>query len=177
MVFPTFKDSGLWIKGKHWNLERLLGAHTTLPQLTDASIAVFRLAPQDYHRVHTPTTCMISKSHSIGGSYLSVDPAVIASKDVFTENHRVVLQMRAAFGDFLTVMVGAALVGTISVTAPLNVVLPKGTDFGHYSFGGSTNIMIVPKGAQLKFSPDLLKNSAAGKETYLQVGEMIGQMS
>lgn len=176
MVFQNFKSSGLWVKGKHWSLERLLGSHVALPQLEGAAIAVFRLAPQDYHRVHTPTASTITSQHSLAGSYLSVDPTVIAARDVFTENHRVVLQMRAVFGDFITVMVGAAMVGTINVTAPLNKPLKKGADLGNYSFGGSTNIMIIPRSLNMRFSQDLLKNSRTGKETYVQVGDVIGQV-
>jgi len=55
MFFQTVDDATkIWIKGREFTVARLLGegykdkAHL----FENASLAIFRLAPQDYHRYH-----------------------------------------------------------------------------------------------------------------------------
>ena len=54
------------------------------------SIGLFRLAPQDYHRFHSPVQGVIAKTPvKIDGTYFTVNPmAVNENLDVFTENVR-----------------------------------------------------------------------------------------
>ena len=58
-VFPTVhKAQEIWIKGRQFTLRKLLSGCPQQSQFTEnmSSIAIFRLAPQDYHRFHTFTT-------------------------------------------------------------------------------------------------------------------------
>jgi phosphatidylserine decarboxylase len=73
-------------------------------------------------------------------------------------------------------MVGAAMVGSIVQTAPEKRKLKKGAEFGYYQFGGSTNIMILPASCALTLDADILRNSKAGVETLVDVGEQIGRI-
>ena len=53
MAFPTVSDATrIWIKGREFSIGRLLGdAHKDeAKKYEGGSLAIFRLAPQDYHR-------------------------------------------------------------------------------------------------------------------------------
>ncbi|KAJ1657063.1 phosphatidylserine decarboxylase [Dispira simplex] len=56
MVFDTVDEATrVWIKGRHFNLTRLLGNCEALArEFEGGHLAIFRLAPQDYHRFHFP---------------------------------------------------------------------------------------------------------------------------
>ncbi|KAJ1980802.1 phosphatidylserine decarboxylase [Dimargaris verticillata] len=70
MVFNSLSDATqLWIKGRHFNLTRLLGGFSALAgQFTGGKLAIFRLAPQDYHRFHIPVDGLMLESHVIASS-------------------------------------------------------------------------------------------------------------
>ena len=172
-AFDGFRDSSVWVKGKKWSLDNLLGRPS---HGRNMCVCIFRLAPEDYHRVHVPCRCMITGVKSIPGTLLSVDPKLVTSTtDVLTSNARQVIDMWSPdIAPFVTVMVGAAIVGDIQITAPHNVMLAKGQEFGRYGFGGSTNVMIMPA-KKVKLANRLVRSSAKGIETKVRVGEQIGQ--
>ena len=69
-------------------------------------------------------------------------------------------------------LVGALLVGRIQNHTPGDMVR-RGEEKGLFEFGGSTVIVLLEKGfAQI--DPDILKNSGAGEETLVKMGERIG---
>ena len=137
-------------------------------------IAVFRLAPVDYHRFHFPCDCTSEGSvRVIPGEYHSVNTiALLHRPDVYADNERQVLKCHAAFGDFWLVDVGAFGVGTIVQTFS-GEKHSKGDEKGYFKFGGSTVILVARAGA-IKFDDDLVKNSADGLETRVLCGERIG---
>jgi len=55
-----------------------------------------RLAPQDYHRFHSPVDGIVEKVKEIPGTYYTVNPMAIREKDVdvFTENKRTVMALQ-----------------------------------------------------------------------------------
>lgn len=59
----------LWIKGKNFTLAHLLQDETLAEELEGGSMAIFRLAPQDYHRFHIPTKGTIQSVTPIAGTY------------------------------------------------------------------------------------------------------------
>jgi len=73
-------------------LEHLLQDQELAQAFDGGSIAIFRLAPQDYHRFHSPVQGSVAKEPvKIGGTYFTVNPmAVNENLDVFTENVRMV---------------------------------------------------------------------------------------
>jgi phosphatidylserine decarboxylase precursor len=80
-----------------------------------ATVASFRLSPQDYHRYHSPVTGKIKLFRSVPGDYYQVDPVALRSKvDILTRNRReyVVIETEA-FGDVLFVAIGATQVGSV----------------------------------------------------------------
>ncbi len=139
-------------------------------------IAVIRLAPVDYHRFHFPCDCETSEPpRVIPGEYHSVNPiALLRRPDIYADNERQIVKCRASFGDFYLVDVGAFGVGTI-VQTYTGKHHSKGDEKGLFKFGGSTVIFIARSGA-VKFSADLVKNSAEGLETRILCGETIATL-
>jgi len=171
-----------WIKGDEFTLTKLLyGADQskvdpTLP-LEDASLAIFRLAPADYHRFHSPADAeILSDPLNIDGKYFTVNPEAVNEEklDVFTANKRQVTTMRLPTGDKMAfVAIGALLVGAINWTKSKGSTLKKGDDLGYFAYGGSTCIAVFPKGS-IKFDDDLVTNSKNRLETLVQVGWSLG---
>lgn len=178
VVFDNINNAKLlWIKGNGFTIEKLLGKK--LDDQMDHSIAIFRLAPQDYHRVHCPLNGKILKITQIHGSYYTVNPmAVRSALDVFGENVRTVVQMETKeYGIVEIVLVGAMMVGSIIITARLDEEVIKGQELGYFKFGGSTVVLIFPKksnGNIIEWDADLISNSNKKLETLVKVGMSVG---
>ncbi|CAO3563498.1 unnamed protein product [Mortierella alpina] len=178
----------IWIKGKQFTLPHLLQDEALAAEYDDGAIAIFRLAPQDYHRFHSPVQGKIARDPvKIGGTYFTVNPmAVNENLDVFTENVRVVTVMDLqqgdstgsdAFDQCVFVSIGALLVGSICMTGGgvQGNSLRKGDELGYFAYGGSTCILLFKKGA-VQFDEDLLRSSKKGLETLVKMGEHIGAL-
>lgn len=185
-----------WIKGKEFTLRNLLQDNDLADKLEDGSLAIFRLAPQDYHRFHIPAKGTIESIKSIDGTYYTgkcmkeknrlnvpstnnlqkVNPCTVNHDlDVFTDNHRSVVTVRSHHGfPYAVVSIGALLVGSIVFThAEENKELEKGQEMGYFQYGGSTVIAVFPKG-MVTWDEDLRKNSEKSIETVVSMGERIG---
>lgn len=60
------------VKGRNFNVPNLLGVSadsTQAKQFDGASIAIFRLAPADYHRFHSPIDGEVGEVVHIPGQY------------------------------------------------------------------------------------------------------------
>ena len=80
-----------WIKGTPFTLERLLGDAELAKYFDGGSILIHRLAPQDYHRWHSPVTGTMESIREIEGTYYTVNPQAITQSgvlNVFCENRR-----------------------------------------------------------------------------------------
>ncbi|KAL1923445.1 uncharacterized protein VTP21DRAFT_8425 [Calcarisporiella thermophila] len=175
ICFPTIKDATrLWIKGIHFSIERLLGDAEEAKRYIGGSLAIFRLAPQDYHRFHSPVDGVLSEFKWIEGKYYTVNPMAIRSTlDVFGENARAVGYIDSPkFGRVAIVPVGAMMVGSIVITAQAGPI--KRTDeLGYFAFGGSTLVVLFPPG-RMKFDRDLVENAEKTLETLVRVGNRVG---
>ena len=74
-----------------------------------ADCADASLAPQDYHRFHSPVKGTIGKMTLIDGEYYTVNPqAIRTGLDVYGENIRKIVPVESEeFGTVMTVWVGA----------------------------------------------------------------------
>ncbi|KAI8384882.1 phosphatidylserine decarboxylase-domain-containing protein [Radiomyces spectabilis] len=179
-VFGTVKEATtFWIKGNQFTLERLLQNDELASSLTDGSMAIFRLAPQDYHRWHSPMDGTVESIQTIDGSYYTVNPCVVKENiNVFTENHRVIIVMRSPHGfRYAVVAIGALLVGSIVLTkaAQPGSQLRKGDEMGYFQYGGSSVIVVFPKD-HASWDSDLTQNSTRSFETKVTMGEHIGNL-
>lgn len=81
---------------------------------------ISRLAPQDYHRFHSPVDGTVGTFRNFDtNTYYTVNPIAIRQNvDVYTENKRTTVVLKnTPFGDVLYVAVGATMVGSIQFTA------------------------------------------------------------
>lgn len=179
MVFENIDAATkLWIKGREFSVERLLGERFAdkVEQYKNGSLCIFRLAPQDYHRFHCPADGVVGEPFTIEGSYYTVNPVAIRSAiDVYCENVRVVVPLHTKdFGTIYTVHIGAMLVGSIKITVTAGQTIKRGDELGYYAFGGSTTILVFEKN-RLEWDEDIAMNSNASIETLIKQGRGIGR--
>lgn len=181
-TFPTVDlATRYWIKGYGFTLEKLVGDPALAATLDGGAIAIARLAPQDYHRWHSPVDGTVESITEIPGTYYTVNPQAInepGTMNVFCENKRSVMVMkRTATGrPVVLVAVGAMLVGSIKYNPGVEVgaQVKRGQSLGAFYYGGSTVIVLFPKG-EVVFDEDLVRNSTEENcETLVQVGWRIG---
>ncbi|KAH9925857.1 phosphatidylserine decarboxylase-domain-containing protein [Epithele typhae] len=181
-VYPSVGAAQqFWIKGCHFSIPSLIGE---IPRSVRArmflggSIAIFRLAPQDYHRFHCPIDGVIGDITEIPGQYYTVNPMAVNEScfDVFTENRRSVMYMthKQSSAPVAIVAIGAMLVGSIVWTVTKGSVVNRGDELGYFAYGGSTVVVIFPPGV-CQFDEDLLENSVRPIETLVKVGESLGK--
>jgi phosphatidylserine decarboxylase len=181
-VFPTVDlAKKYWIKGNGFTLAALLGSDKLASQFEGGSIVIARLAPQDYHRWHSPVTGKVNSITDIPGTYYTVNPQAIneaGTLDVFCENKRSVMMIqRSGTGSPVAVIaVGAMLVGSIRYNPGIqvNAEVRRGQCLGAFLYGGSTVIAVFPK-AEAALDDDLVRNSTEQVcETLVRVGDRIG---
>jgi phosphatidylserine decarboxylase len=164
----------IWIKSRSFTVRKLLGDAYT-KDFEDCSIAIFRLAPQDYHRFHSPVRGIVGESTYIQGEYYTVNPMAIRSDlDVYGDNVRVIIPIETEeFGCVFVVAVGAMMVGSTVLTVSAGDEVSRASELGYFKFGGSTIITLFQSGS-MKFDSDLLANSAECIETLVRVGVSVG---
>jgi phosphatidylserine decarboxylase len=166
----------LWIKGANFSLAGLLKDESLADYYKGGSLVVCRLAPQDYHRFHSPVDGQLSFYYHIPGTYFTVNPMAVRQRiDVYTENARTVCLIESEqFGKVAFVAVGAMMVGSIVITATGGDRLKRMDELGYFAFGGSTIVVVFPPD-KIAFDEDLLRNSREPLETLVQVGDSFGQ--
>jgi phosphatidylserine decarboxylase len=124
MAFETVSDATrIWIKGREFSVARLLGEQykEDAHKYEGGALGIFRyvvlsdcptdgsLAPQDYHRFHSPVEGTVGKMTLIDGEYYTVNPqAIRTTLDVYGENVRKIVPIHTEdFGVVQTVWVGA----------------------------------------------------------------------
>lgn len=165
----------LWIKGANFTLASLLKDEMLAAYYQGGSLAICRLAPQDYHRFHSPVDGDMTVYYHIPGTYFTVNPMAVRQRiDVYTENARTVCLINSAhFGKVAFVAIGAMMVGSIVITADGGSHLSRMDEVGYFAFGGSTIVLLFPPGA-VAFDEDLVANSLEQLETLVQVGSSMG---
>jgi phosphatidylserine decarboxylase len=74
VVFSSMKRAvDLWIKGSKFSVEAMLGSRDLASKFGKPSVAVFRLAAQDYHRFHAPVQGVVTHVEHIPGTYYSMN--------------------------------------------------------------------------------------------------------
>ncbi|BGP58180.1 hypothetical protein JCM8202v2_005841 [Rhodotorula sphaerocarpa] len=178
----------LWIKGRRFSLSSLLRDQKLANELQDGPVAVFRLAPADYHRFHAPVSGTMGSTTAIPGEYYTVNSLIVRDErfDVFTANKRDVSIIHCANpatgqpAKVAYVQVGALLVASILQTTRQGQRLERGDEMGYFAYGGSTIVAVFPPG-NVEWDAVLLANSEGRNarriqvETKIKVGEAIGR--
>jgi phosphatidylserine decarboxylase len=176
-VFPTVTEAQeFWIKGNGFSLKTLLDNDELATEYNDCSLVIARLAPQDYHRYHSPASGKIGDFRVVDGTYFTVDPiAINQSIDVYGQNKRLITSIETEhFGKILFIAVGATMVGSINMTVQPGQVVRKGDELGYFAFGGSTTLLLI-KPQKVQFDHDLLVNSSKQIETLVKVNTSLGR--
>lgn len=148
------------------------------------AIAIFRLAPQDYHRWHSPISGTVLSIVDIPGTLMTVNPmAINEDLNVYTQNKRSICTVLPDHSKIpvLIVAIGAMLVGSIKWSLKPHQSIKKGEEMGEFRYGGSTCLFITPKELGCLWDEDLVGNSkpksksGRASETQVRVGERIGR--
>ena len=190
MAFPSVsRATQFWIKGRDFSLERLLGeTHARELDKEPQALMIFRLAPQDYHRFHSPVDGVVGTPRHISGQYYTVNPMAIRSAiDVYGEKYvrreatpltcsnRVIIPIHSdVFGTVYAVAIGAMMVGSIVLSVEAGQRVRREDELGYFKFGGST-IVLVMNSARVRLDQDLCANSEARLETLVLVGSRIAR--
>lgn len=172
-VYPITEDSRFTIKNTEYTMESLLRDASTAKEYEGGQLLLFRLTVQDYHRYCYPDSGKLSRIKRIPGIFHTVNPIANDYYPIYKENTRTYCDLESpVFGKMLMMEVGALMVGKIC-NYEENCQVVRGTEKGHFDFGGSTIILCLPKESAV-IDADILANSAAGFETRVKYGEKIG---
>ena len=176
-VYNSVDDATrFWVKGRNYSTAGLLANDELAAEFRGGSMAIFRLAPQDYHRYHAPVAGQVVSITDVPGQLLTVNPIAVncVHADVFTVNKRSVMVIDSAkFGRVAFVAIGATLVGSIVWTAKPGDIIQRGTELGYFKFGGSTCIALFRKDV-VTWDQDISSNSLRSLENLVQMGVRIG---
>lgn len=167
---PVSAGGRFTIKGRDYRIADLVGDAAEVPRYEGGQYAIVYLSPRDYHRVHAPVAGKVTRIRSLPGDLYPVNS--IGERHVpslFATNRRVAIVIDTeAHGRVTVVMVGAMIVGRITVSAidahdvPLGdhrieppQVVERGGEIGIFHLG-STAVIFVEKG---KFGPFLRPSS------------------
>jgi phosphatidylserine decarboxylase len=180
-IGPIDLDGTLLVKKQRYTVADLIGDPIDAKRYDGGQFAIVYLSPRDYHRVHAPVAGEITHIRSMPGDLFPVN--AIGERHVpllFSKNRRVAIVIDTpALGRVTVVMVGAIIVGRITVSAmpgqdvPLgdHVLSPpqpvqKGQEIGIFHLG-STAIVFVERGSAARFAratgPVRLGQSLAGE--------------
>jgi phosphatidylserine decarboxylase len=166
------ENDGIFVKGIHFDLPALLRDDALAERFARGSMLISRLCPVDYHRFHFPFGGIPSAAKTINGPLYSVNPIALRQRPTLLwENKRSLTRLDTEeAGEVLLVEVGATCVGSICQTYHPGLVVAKGAEKGYFLFGGSCLITIFGPG-RVKFSRDLLEQSAERREVYARMGD------
>jgi len=180
-VFASVDEATrFWVKGRNFSIAGLLAdsdpSHPVASSYSGGTMAIFRLAPQDYHRYHCPVDGKIISITDVPGDLLTVNPIAVNSItcDVFTQNKRSIMMIESpSLGKVAFISIGATLVGSIHWTVEVGSQVKKGDELGYFAFGGSTCIVIFENNL-VQWDADLTANAQRSLETLVRVGERVG---
>jgi phosphatidylserine decarboxylase len=142
-------------KGRTYALRDLLAGVGEDVELEGGHQFTLYLGPKDYHRIHAPFDTTLVEARHVPGRRWSVQPKVLAQRNVLAVNERVVLRLVVGERTCFMVLVGALIVGRIRVVGlerfpdgPLAVPrrYTRGEELGRFEMG-STVVLVTPPGA------------------------------
>jgi len=154
-------NSAFEIKGAKYDLKKLLDRETVPKKYT---IYIFRLAPEQYHRFHSPTKSKIKSIKEVGGTYKSVNPILLNLQPILQENYRKIIDFE---NGIIMVAIGATCVGSVVLTVKKGSKVKHGDDIGFFEFGGSCIALIIPYKLEKK------NNSITENEGLLKPGRFV----
>lgn len=166
-------DLVLNVKNSNYSIAEIIRDEELAKKYAGGICLVFRLSPADFHRyVFCDNGSLEMKKH-IKGVLHTVNPIGHKRYRVFHENDRVVCTLDTEmFGKIIQIEVGALCVGKI-VNSEIRE-FKKFQEKGYFEFGGSTIIQLIERG-RVKVVEEIIDNSRRNIETYIRVGDKIGE--
>jgi phosphatidylserine decarboxylase len=174
-------------KGFDFTVEELLACdQQTAEYYKNGQFATIYLSPKDYHRMHAPMDCVVTKTVHVPGRLFSVAKWTAESiPRLFARNERLVCYLETEFGQIAYILVGAIMVSSMQtvfnglVTPPYakqvtevpligNAHLSKGDEVGRFNMGSTVILLFPPNFAEL--SNDLIENKT------VKLGEKIATL-
>lgn len=133
---PIDAQSVFRVKGRDYEVGELLGGADPAP-FVGGRFAVVYLSPRDYHRVHAPVDGVVERIRHVGGTLFPVNRIGVENVPrLFAKNERVAIHQRSErFGEVVTVMVGAIVVGGIELPFEPRLSTNKGSVLGEVVYG------------------------------------------
>ncbi len=175
------ETSALFLKGKFFDLEELIGAHKPewLAAFGGGEFAIFRLTPDKYHYNHTPVAGVVRDFYEAPGRYHACNPsAVVAEITPYSKNARSVTiidtDVSGGTGVGLVAMIEvvALMIGQVAQCysrlryddpQPVSpgMFLERGCPKSLYRPGSSTDVLLFERG-RVRFDDDLIRNQRRG---------------
>lgn len=163
------------VKEQVYDTAELVGDPRQAIRFLGGEFAVVYLAPSDYHRVHSPVDGTISEIVGIPGDLYPVNAIGEAHfPGLFVRNNRVAIHIDTEhLGRVTVVMVGATIVGRISVTTIPEPAVPagltrlepavpirRGDELGMFHLG-STAVLLVGPGVHISRGLGVIRYGAS----------------
>ncbi len=158
-------------KGFYFSVQELLACdEKTAMTYQGGEFATIYLSPKDYHRMHAPMDCKVTKTIHVPGRLFSVAKWTAESiPRLFARNERLVCYMETEIGTIAYILVGAIMVSSMEtvfnglVTPPYakkvqevalndNTELAKGDEVGRFNMGSTVILLFPPNTTQLEKS-------------------------
>ncbi|MGH9800695.1 MAG: phosphatidylserine decarboxylase [Blastocatellia bacterium] len=169
--------SSLFLKGKFFDLEELLGRDKRewLAAFAGGDYAVFRLTPDKYHFNHTPVAGLVKDFYEVRGLYHACNPsAIVAEVTPFSKNTRTVtvidtdVESGTRIGLLAMIEVTALMIGEVKQCysrqqyhdpQPITpgMFVERGCPKSLYRPGSSTDVLLFQPG-RIAFDKDLIRN-------------------
>jgi len=190
LAWPSAMGSTrFWIKNSDVTISAMLGSGggaVAPASIWDGGpVCAFRLAPQDYHRFHSPVRGVVAKIWEETGTIFSVSADAAQSENaVFLNTRKIVIIETSCCGKVAYIAIGATCVGSVVLYSDAELkkklkvgdTVDFGSQLGIMQFGGSTVVMLFEKG-KVEFDKDILRSTMRSDyvETYMQMGETFGR--
>jgi phosphatidylserine decarboxylase len=166
---PIEPGARFLVKGRDYEVGELLGEPAEAARRFDGgTFAVVYLSPRDYHRVHAPVQGRVEVVRHLGGTLFPVNRIGVEHVPrLFAKNERVAVHQRSdRFGEVVTILVGAIVVGGIELAFEPRLSTNRGAVLGEIRYGndgaalargdeigrfvlGSTAIVLATEAARL----------------------------
>ena len=175
-VIPIKNGEVFPVKQSIFTIKDLLQDDELAESFEGGYCLVYRLCVNHYHRYAYFETGKKGQDVVIPGVYHTVRPIALEAGPVFVQNSRQYTVIDTEkFGRCVQMEVGAMLVGRIVNDEPESADVVRGAEKGHFEYGGSTIIVLVPP-EKATINKDLLEASEAGEETPVVLGQQIGKV-
>ena len=173
-VYSIKDDLVIPVKQSKFTISDLLVDKNLAKEFDGGYCLVYRLCVNHYHRYSYFETGEKSDDVVIKGIYHTVQPVALEAGPVFIQNSRQYTVIDTDnFGRCIQMEVGAMLVGRIVNNQPKAGHVSRGKEKGHFEYGGSTIIVLVPPD-KVVIDKDIMYASNQGIETSIKMGQTVG---